>query len=174
MLYIFVLYSLDSLKLSFPFFLLFAMIPPIRKSLTPSSFFLLCVERNSGPSFNFPRSRFAFPLVRIDLLFSPSPPSTIFSYLFPAHRPSSLGEVDRMCSVIYGFESCLLSGWSNDRSIGSGATILPSPVSALPSTYRCHFRSHVSFFIFFFFFLFLFLFRRSVSREFDSTRFHII
>lgn len=70
-----------------------------------------------------------------------------------------------MCSVIYGFGSCLLSRWSNDRSIGSGLPSFPlSPLIVATFDPTCL----SSFFPFFLFFLFFFLFlllSTPVSRE---------
>lgn len=58
-----------------------------------------------------------------------------------------------MCSVIYGFGSCLLSRWSNDRSIGSGLPSFPlSPLIVATFDPTCL----SSFFPFFLFFLFFF------------------
>lgn len=71
-----------------------------------------------------------------------------------------------MCSVIYGFGSCLLSRWSNDRSIGSGLPSFPlSPLIVATFDPTC-LSSFFPFFLFFLFF-FLFLLLSRVSREFE-------
>lgn len=71
-----------------------------------------------------------------------------------------------MCSVIYGFGSCLLSRWSNDRSIGSGLPSFPlSPLIVATFDPTCL----SSFFPFFLFFLFFFSFSYCFQRQFREN-----